>query len=130
MNIKIFHIQSIMGLDITVFQIDQKCVISDLHYEKSPDAQYKTIFYWRNNWQIYDWLCDLYNNKHGIGMLVTDKYVRIEEEDLDHLEFNVMGSGIEEGRIWVSDEYNDLNFISIARSALKSGFALYGEASQ
>lgn len=119
-----------MGLDITVFQIDQKCVISDLHYEEGANSKYKTIFYWRNNWQIYDWLCDLYNNKHGIGMLVTDKYVRIEEKDLDHLEFYVIESGIEEGRIWVNDEYNDLNFISIARAALKSGFALYGEASR
>lgn len=119
-----------MGLDIVVFQIDKKCVISDLHYEKSPDAQYKTIFYWRNNWQIYDWLYALYRQKHGSEMFVTDTYVRIEEEDLDHLEFNVMESTIEEGRIWVSDEYDDLNFISIARAALKNGFALYGETSR
>lgn len=138
-----------MGLDVTVFQIDKKNVINDMHYEKNSDSsrsvsektepsltlerefppQGKDIFHWRNNWEIERWLHGLYFRKGGRGTMNTGGIVRIEETDLDYLKKTITEEVIDEGRIWISNEYNNQGFLSIAGNALKNGYALYGEAS-
>ena len=129
-----------MGLDMYAWAVDPSKLksVDDIcpgEFKLArPRSLYKPdeIHYWRKHHDLHGWMQRLYDNKGGTDVFNCIK-VRLEEEDLDQLEQDVINNKLPKTNGFLfgnhpSDEETmngDLLFIAKARMAIKEGKAVY-----
>ena len=99
-----------MGLDGYLIKVKKELVIDDFTISKKDDSSddedengiddniSTDICYWRKNYEVQEWMMNLYHKKGGKKEFNCE-YIRITEEDLDNLveyeknnkDFNIIG---------------------------------------
>ncbi len=116
-----------MGLDMYAF-VTRKA-IPPVDFDDPEDAF--EIFYWRKHPNLHGWMERVYRNKGGLDEVFNLVPVRLDQSDLDALEQTVntgslpVTAGFFFGVSSPDDKKDDLEFLRLARQAIKEGKQVY-----
>lgn len=123
-----------MGLDMYAFSVRKEDAIGDFECKTDNDGgEHKEIAYWRKFNALHGWMERLYRKKGGDAESFNCIPVRITEEDLLALEFDVINEKLEpaEGfffgsqEIYPEDVEATKEFINKAYSEIDKGNVVY-----
>lgn len=121
-----------MGLDAWVHAVPENILATDqevdilLSEEGLENGQLKKkeekieVWYWRKNHVLHDWMGKLYDAKGGTDPQFNCNNVRLNSEDLDSLEKDILLGCVES-----DDTDDDLLFILKAREYINNGYAIF-----
>lgn len=78
------------------------------------------VYYWRKHHILHEWMGRLYDSKGGTDPQFNCNNVRLNSEDLDELEKDVLAGNLDD-----EDQDDDMLFIVKAREYIKNGYALF-----
>jgi hypothetical protein len=125
-----------MGLDMYAFRVKAEDVIDDFNVRDDSMGRkepLEEIAYWRKHHDLHGWMERLYRSKGGTKESFNCVPIRLTEQDLDALEFDIDNNKLPETQGFFfgtnppdeeSNEY-DLEFIQKARESIYAGDAVY-----
>lgn len=118
-----------MGLDAYIFAYEEKKIKdkSEVDVKINKNLKAKEIFYWRKHHSLHQWMENLYYAKGGTDQMFNCVKVRLNKEDLDNLEKEIMSKTLYDLDRDKDDGYfdNDMEFLLIARKAIEDKMAIY-----
>lgn len=112
-----------MGLDMYANKFKGK-VKSDVDFKVPKTTE--EFHYWRKHQSLHQWMEQLYQNKGGSDEFNSGNNVLLTEEDLDSLEYKIRkGELPETSGFFLTENDDDLEFISEAREAISNGYQVY-----
>jgi hypothetical protein len=125
-----------MGLDMYAFRVKAADVVDDfnvLSEEQGRSGELEELAYWRKHHDLHGWMEKLYRNKGGIKESFNCVPVRLTNEDLDALQFDILNDNLPQTQGFffgtnppdLESLKKDLLFIQSARDAIKEGDAVY-----
>jgi hypothetical protein len=90
------------------------CGLADRREEKIE------VYYWRKHHVLHEWMGRLYDSKGGADPQFNCNNVRLNSEDLDELEKDVLT-----GNLDTDCQDDDMLFIVKAREYIKNGYAIF-----
>jgi hypothetical protein len=125
-----------MGLDMYAWVVSKDDAVDDLTIRTEADGrteEMSELYYWRKHHDLHGWMERLYRNKGGDKQSFNCCPVRLHENDLNALEFDLLNNMLPKTQGYFfgtnppDDESlkDDLKFIELARDAIKDGNAVY-----
>lgn len=129
-----------MGLDAWAYAVPENILATDqevdilLSEEGVKNGQLKKkeekkeIWYWRKNHTLQSWMQDLYEYKGGKDPEFNCNSVRLNLEDLDNLEKDILSDRMDSNYKQVhdcGDKDDDLLFTIEARKFINNGYAIF-----
>lgn len=107
-------------VDVTLSTSDEggDCGISKGHIKSKVKKE--EVYYWRKHHVLHEWMSRLYDSKGGTDPQFNCNNVRLNSEDLDELEKDVLT-----GNLDTDCEDDDMLFIVKAREYIKNGYAIF-----
>ncbi|GAB1668086.1 hypothetical protein HW40_12175 [Mannheimia haemolytica] len=115
-----------MGLDAWLFSLPRK-VDNEVDFILCEDESPAEIGYWRKNWDIHQFLADIYFERGGLGEFNCNRLM-LDEIDLDCLEEAIQESfeyDYEYPEDIEVERERDLNIVKKARAELAKGNTVY-----
>ena len=116
--------------------VDKEDAVDDLTIRSEADgrtSELSELYYWRKHHDLHGWMEELYRRKGGTKESFNCCAVRLTENDLDALQFDLLNNMLPQTKGFFfgtnppDDESlkDDLKFIQKARDAIKDGKAVY-----
>ena len=125
-----------MGLDMYAFSVLKEDAIDDFTIRSEEEGRVESneeIQYWRKHHDLHGWMEQLYRRKGGTAESFNCVAVRLTEEDLDALQYDLLNSALPETTGFffgnnppdMDSMSEDLKFVQRARDAIAGGRAVY-----
>ena len=117
-----------MGLDMYAYSVDPEGLGNKQTDVELPEVK-NEFFYWRKHPNLHGWMHDLYKRKGGANEEFNCDNVRLDLDDLDELERDLLAlpetAGFFFGASTPEDTERDREFIAKAREQIAEGSAVF-----